>query len=84
VQAIIDEFAWAAAYQIAEGYKYRNEVDKVFEWLERAYAQRDPGVVYTASDPLLRALHRDPRWEPFLRKLGFAAGSALFRRWRIA
>jgi tetratricopeptide (TPR) repeat protein len=74
LQKIIDEFAWTAAYQIGEGYAYRNEVDKAFEWLEQAYAQRDPGVAYTASDVILRpALHRDPRWEPFLRKLGFAA-----------
>jgi TolB-like protein len=75
LQKIIDEFAWTAAYQIGEGYAYRNEVDKAFEWLEQAYAQRDPGVAYTASDVILRpALHRDPRWEPFLQKLGFAAG----------
>ena len=75
LQKIIDEFAWTAAYQIAEGYAYRNEVDKAFEWLERAYAQRDPGVAYSASDGILRpALHRDPRWQPFLRKLGLTAG----------
>jgi hypothetical protein len=27
-------------------------------------------VVYSAVDGLLRPLHGDPRWQPFLRKLG--------------
>jgi TolB-like protein/class 3 adenylate cyclase/tetratricopeptide (TPR) repeat protein len=74
LQTLSDEFGWTAAYQIAEVHAHRNEVDKAFEWLERAHAQRDPGAVYTASDVLLRPLHGDPRWEPFLRKLGLASG----------
>ena len=69
LQALIDSFGWTAAYQVAEVYAYRNEVEKAYEWLERAYAQRDPGVVYTATDKLLRPLHRDPRWRPFLDRM---------------
>jgi hypothetical protein len=70
LKALIDGFGWTAAFQIAEVCAYRNEVGKAFEWLETAYAQRDPGVVYSAVDPLLRPLHGDPRWRPFLRRLG--------------
>ena len=70
LHALIDGFGWTAAYQIAEAYAYRNEVDKAFEWLERAYAQRDPGVTYLATDALLRPLHADPRWQPFLQRMG--------------
>ena len=33
-----------AAYQIAEVYASRGEVDRAFEWLERAYVQRDSGL----------------------------------------
>ncbi len=72
LQALIDGFGWTAAYQIAEAYAYRDEVDKAFEWLERAYAQRDPGTTYTATDVILRSLHSDPRWQPFLRRMGLA------------
>ena len=72
LKELIDGFAWAAAFQIAEAYAYRGEVDKGFEWLETAYAQRDGGVVYTAVDGLLRSLHDDARWQPFVRKLGLA------------
>jgi TolB-like protein/class 3 adenylate cyclase/Tfp pilus assembly protein PilF len=72
LQRLIDGFAWTAAYQIAEAYAYRNEVDKAFEWLERAYAQRDPGVTYSATDVILRSLHGDPRWPAFLQRTGLA------------
>lgn len=65
-------FGWTAAYQVAEAYAWRNEIDTAFEWLEKAHAQHDPGVVYTATDPLLRPLHSDPRWKPFLSRLNLA------------
>ncbi len=70
LHALIDGFGWTAAYQVAEVCAYRNEIAKAFEWLDKAYAQRDPGVVYSAVDMLLRPLHGDPRWRPFLRRLG--------------
>jgi len=72
LKVIVDEFAWTAAYQIAEVYAFRKETDKSFEWLERAYVQRDSGAAYSATDPLLQALHNDPRWGVFLRKMGLA------------
>jgi TolB-like protein/Tfp pilus assembly protein PilF len=72
LRALIDGFAWTAAFQVAEVHAYRNEVDKAFEWLETAYKQRDPGIVYTGVDPLLRPLHGDARWLPLLQRLGLA------------
>ncbi len=70
LQALIDEFGWTAAYQLAEVYAYRNEVEKAFEWLERAYNQRDPGTAHSANDVFFRPLHGDPRWQPFLHRMG--------------
>jgi serine/threonine protein kinase len=58
-----------AAYQVAEIYGYRGETDKAFEWLERAYKQRDGGLSQMKGDPLLRSLHSDPRWHAFLKKM---------------
>ena len=60
-----------AAYQIAEACAWRGEIDRSFEWLERAFIQRDPGLVHTPSDSFFRSLHGDPRWLPFLTKMGF-------------
>ena len=72
LQALIEGFGWTAAFQVAEVHAWRNEIEKAFEWLERAYAQRDPGVVYSAVDILLRPLHGDPRWRVFLQQLRLA------------
>jgi tetratricopeptide (TPR) repeat protein len=60
----------SAAYQIAEVYSFRNEPDKAFEWLEKALVIRDSGLTSTLGDPALRGLRTDPRWQPFLEKLG--------------
>jgi TolB-like protein/DNA-binding winged helix-turn-helix (wHTH) protein len=57
------------AYQIAEVYAFRNQSDEAFEWLDRAYAQRDPGLIATKVAPLLKNLHGDPRYAAFLKKL---------------
>src|SRR5438309_671337 len=74
LQTLIDGFGWTAAYQVAEVHAYRCDVEKAYEWLERAFAQRDPGVMYSATDRLLQPLHGDPRWQPFLRKMGLTPG----------
>ena len=58
-----------AAYQIAQVYAYRGEPDKSFEWLQRAYKQRDPGLPDMKTDPLFKNLRHDPRHTEFLRKM---------------
>lgn len=66
LQQLIPKYAQDAAYQIAEAYAYRGEADSAFEWLERAYGQRDAGIASMKIDVLLRKLHADPRWHPML------------------
>ena len=61
------------AYQIAEMYAFRGEADRAFEWLDRAYAQRDPGLAEMTGDPLLKSLERDPRYATFLKKMRLPA-----------
>jgi tetratricopeptide (TPR) repeat protein len=57
------------AFEIATIYAFRNETDEAFEWLDRAYAQRDPGLMFTKIEPLLKNLHNDPRFAALLKKL---------------
>jgi tetratricopeptide (TPR) repeat protein len=57
------------AYQIAEVYGYRGETDNAFEWLNRAYDQRDAGLRDLKIDPLFKGLRKDPRFEQLLRKM---------------
>jgi TolB-like protein/class 3 adenylate cyclase/Tfp pilus assembly protein PilF len=69
---LIRKYEKAWAYNIAEVLAYRGEVNRAFEWLDKAIAYHDPGVSEVNTDPLLANLHKDPRWLPFLRKLGRA------------
>ena len=61
------------AYQIAEVYAFRNQSDEAFEWLDRAYAQHDGGLIEAKVDPLFKSLHSDPRFVAFLKKLNLPA-----------
>jgi adenylate cyclase len=61
-----------AAYQLVQVHAYRGEVDAAFEWLDRAAATHDSGLVFTRVDPLLALLHADPRWDRFLSRIGLA------------
>jgi TolB-like protein/DNA-binding winged helix-turn-helix (wHTH) protein len=71
--ALIAKYGTDGAYQIAQVYAYRGESDKSFEWLERAYKQRDPGLTDMKTDPLLKSLRHDPRYTEFLKKMHLPA-----------
>jgi adenylate cyclase len=58
-----------STYGIAQVYAFRNQSDEAFEWLDRAYAQRNSGLISTKVNPLLKSLHKDPRFATFLKKL---------------
>ena len=57
------------AFQIAEVYAYRGETDIAFEWLDRAYRQRDAGAPELKTDPLVRNLRQDRRYTELLKKM---------------
>jgi len=59
-------------YEIAQVFAYRGDADQAFEWLERAAAARDPGLIALPTARELDSLRTDPRWLPFLRKLRMA------------
>jgi len=67
---LIENWAAVMAYQVAEVYAFRDEIDHAFDWLEQAYDNRDGGLTYMLVNPLLANLHDDPRWEAFLDKMG--------------
>ena len=66
---LISTQAKNAAYQIAEVYAWRGDQDQAFEWLDRAYAQRDGGLIYLRTDALLASLRGDQRYPALLRKM---------------
>jgi serine/threonine protein kinase len=66
---LIKKYQEVGAIQIGELHAYRGEIDSAFEWLERAYKQRDGGLSEIKGDPLLKNLEKDPRWFAFLKKM---------------
>jgi hypothetical protein len=66
---LITKYQASNPYQIAEIYAFRNQSDKAFEWLDRAYAKHDDNLIFTKVDPLLKSLHNDPRYAALLKKL---------------
>jgi len=66
---LITKYHASNAFEIATIYAFRNQTDEAFEWLDRAYAQRDPSMMATRVEPLLKSLHNDPRFAAFLKKL---------------
>lgn len=69
---LIEKHATDAPFQIAEVYGFRGESDEAFQWLGRAYEQRDPGLPVMKTDPLLKSLRRDQRYAQLLTKLHLA------------
>jgi TolB-like protein len=61
----------AAAYQYAEVYAQWGDRKAGLDWLEKAMRLRDPGAVYTKTDPLLDPLRSEPRFQAIERALKF-------------
>ena len=70
--ALIAKYEKDVSYNIAYVYAYRGEADKSFEWLDKAVEYGDTGISEIVTENLFDTIHADPRWLPFLRKVGKA------------
>lgn len=70
LRELIERHAADNPFRIAVVYAYRNEGDKLFEWLERAYTEHDPRVINTLSEQLLKPFRADPRFIAFCQRVG--------------
>jgi len=70
--ALIAMYGKDAAYGIATACAFRGETDAAFEWLDKAVEYGDPNLTLVVVDLLLDNIRSDPRWLPFLRKIGRA------------
>jgi len=69
LQTLIDNDAVSGPFQIATVYGLRKEPDKMFEWLERAYAEHDPGLTQLLGTPFILNYRDDPRFAALCQKL---------------
>jgi len=69
---LIAKFEKDGPYNIAYVYAFRGDADKAFEWLDKAVQYKNPGLADVVAENLFDNIHSDPRWLPFLRKIGRA------------
>ena len=50
-----------------------DEVDLAFEWLDKAEKHKDTGLTDILNEHLFSNLYEDPRWLPFLERIGYAS-----------
>ena len=68
LKELIAKYSTRAAYSVAAVYALRNQRGEAFQWLDRAYAQREGNLAFTNLDPMLKNLRSDPRYPAFLKK----------------
>ncbi len=67
---LIEKHAKEASREVAAVFTWRGDKDHAFEWLERARENNEMGLANVSSHYSFRNLHDDPRWQPFLAKMG--------------
>jgi TolB-like protein/thioredoxin-like negative regulator of GroEL len=70
LEQMISDEGRHAAFQIAEILAFNGETDSAFEWLQRAYEQKDGGMREMIGNRFLNNLHGDKRWEQMITLLG--------------
>lgn len=69
---MIEKYDTEAAYNIGFLFAYRGENDQAFLWLEKALANNDSGLSQINTEPIIARLHSDPRWLPFMQRIGMS------------
>jgi hypothetical protein len=67
--------SYVSPFDIATIYAGLRERSKTFEYLEKAFQQRVPYLVYLAVDPHFDAFRSDPGFRDLVHRIGLPAGS---------
>jgi TolB-like protein/lipoprotein NlpI len=70
--ALIAKWEKESPFNIACDYAFRGDADQAFAWLDKTVEYGDPGLSEIVPENLFDKIHADPRWLPFLRKIGKA------------
>ncbi len=82
-QKILDEMHLLAKKRYVLPYGFAvihtglGEIDEALQWLERAYMDRNPWMVYLQVEPRLDPLRADPRFQDLLRRMNFPESDRL-------
>jgi hypothetical protein len=61
---------YVSPYRIAAIHAGLNDREQAFEWLERAFKERDAWMIWLKVDPVLDDLRADLRFQELLRRVG--------------
>jgi len=61
---------YISPYHVAMVYAGLGEQDKTFDWLEKAYEDREGRMTILKSVPEFDSLHSDPRYADMVRRVG--------------
>jgi serine/threonine protein kinase/tetratricopeptide (TPR) repeat protein len=61
---------YVSSFWTAAIYLGLEEIDKAFEWFERAYKDRDSNMIYFTVAPIFDPIRSDPRYQQLLEKMG--------------
>lgn len=73
LKGFIENYQDNWSYLIAQIYAFRGEKEEAFTWLETAYNKKDSWLFWIKSDPLLKNLKSDPRYNALLKKMNLPA-----------
>lgn len=77
-QKVLDELKelskrrYVAPFDVAMVYAGLGEKDQAFEWLQRAYEERDDWLTFLKVEPRADTLRSDPRFQDLLQRVGLA------------
>jgi TolB-like protein/DNA-binding winged helix-turn-helix (wHTH) protein len=66
---LLKSYAASIPAGVAAVYAFRGESDEAFKWLDRAYNQKDALLYRLKFSPEFDAMHGDPRYHAFLKKM---------------
>ncbi len=64
-------YAYVSPFFVATFYARLDESNRAFEWLSKAYQERDSDLVFLRVEPAFDNLRSDPRFAELERKIGF-------------
>jgi len=77
MRAVVDELSeqasrrYVSPYNLARVFAAARDADRAFEWLERAYGERNPDLIELRAEPVFDSVRSDSRFADLLRRVGW-------------
>jgi hypothetical protein len=62
---------YVSPYNVARVHAASRDTDRAFEWLEKAYQERNPDLIELKAEPVFDSIRSDPRFADLLHRVGW-------------